>query len=405
MFRPEPVVSACMAADLADYLAARGATVTVLCPQPSRPLGADFARYLKPGVALVTREGTVEVVRLPSFAAPRLQLFARFRESYSFGREVCRHLMALGEKPDVLYVNAWPLFGQALIARRARRECIPYVLQVMDIYPESLLNKLPGFLGRLLAPGLTALDSWVANGASYVSVISENMRRTYLGSRGTPAPKVVTVNLWQDERLFAELPSKQAACARYGVPADRFTFLYLGNIGPVAGVDFLIRAFHAAGLEAAQLVIVGDGSAKNACLDLVRLLSAGNVRFISDQEVANVPLLQSMADVCLLPMARGTGMSSIPSKLSAYMLSGKPVLATVETGSDTANVILQADCGWIGDSEDLHWLAAKMGEVSALAASALCSLGQNGRQFGLANFSKTNGVSRLGELILSARRQ
>lgn len=403
VYVPEPVVSARMAVDLATYLAKQGAQVTVVCPQPSRPSSGDYGIYIKSGAQIVTQEGAVKVVRLPSFSAPQSKIFARFRESYSFGNYVSRYLDALVEKPDVLYVNAWPLFGQALIARCAKKCGIPFVLQIMDIYPESLLHRVPAFLGQFLGPLLTNIDRWIARQATLVSVISDNMRSTYVDNRKIPANKVVTINLWQDEGMFDVFPLKEVACAKYGIPDNKFTFLYLGNIGPVAGVDFLIRAFNNAGLESAQLLIVGDGSAKDSCMQQVALLSAGNILFISDPDVSNVPLLQCMADICLLPMKRGTGMSSIPSKLPAYMFSAKPILATMEESSDTAKVIRDSSCGWIGDSEDLIWLSDKMREVATLKPSERDEFGQNGRQYGLVNFSKSLGVRHLAELVISAK--
>jgi glycosyltransferase involved in cell wall biosynthesis len=304
---------------------------------------------------------------------------------------------------DVVYANTWPLFSQALIARHCARRGIPLVIHVKDIYPESLLGKVPSWSRRSLTVALTALDRWIVRRADRVVVISENMRRTYVEDRGLVAEKVVTIMDWVDERRFATLPSRAQACVRYGVPEDRFTFLYLGNIGPVAGVESLIEAFHAAGLKQAQLVIAGDGSSKGACVDLAKRMGVSGVRFVSDPDAGNVPLLQSLGHVCLLPLRKGAGLSSIPSKLIAYMFSAKPVLATLDAGSDTARCLQEAQCGWVGEPEHVEWLAAKMAEVAALPSAVLEAMGQRGRSYGLANYSKAAGVRKLAEVVMSAK--
>jgi glycosyltransferase involved in cell wall biosynthesis len=279
------------------------------------------------------------------------------------------------------------------------------VLHIQDVYPESLLGKLPDFLRCVVAPPLIALDRSIARQASRVVAISENMRRTYVQSRGIPPERVVTVLNWVDEARFASLPLRRDACARYNVPEDRFTFLYLGNIGPVAGVELLIEAFQIAQLPKAQLVIVGDGSSKKDCVDLVRRLQVKGVQFISDPEAANVPLLQSLGHVCLLPVRKGAGMSSIPSKLMAYLLSGKPVLSTVDAASDTAKCIQEAQCGWVGEPENTKWLATKMAEIVAIPTIDLVEMGQRGRCYGLANYSKSVGVKRLAEVVIREGRR
>ncbi|MEI7989698.1 MAG: glycosyltransferase family 4 protein [Chloroflexota bacterium] len=402
VFPPEPLVSARLSLDLTIFLADNGAQATVLCPSPSRPVGAKFSGYLEPECVGVVHEAGVDVVRLHSFTAPESGIIGRMRESFSFGRHVCRYLDQHLADVDVVYANTWPLFSQALIACHCARRGIPLVLHIQDIYPESLLSKLPGLFGRVVALPLMALDRWTVRQSARVVVISENMRQTYVQGRGLAPEKVITIRNWVDESRFACLPAREAACEKYNVPENLFTFLYLGNIGPVAGVEGLIEAFHVARLNAAQLVIAGDGSAKAACVELAKRLSVSNIKFISDPDVENVPLIQSLGHIYLLPMRKGAGLSSIPSKLMAYLFSQRPVLATVDAEGDTARCIREANCGWVGEPENVHWLADKMAEVSSIPESALSALGQQGRAYGLRHFSKTEGVTRLGATILEA---
>ena len=325
-------------------------------------------------------------------------------ESFCFGWEVTKYLAAKKEKPDVLYVNSWPLIAQALIAHFAKISAIPMVLQIMDIYPESLTSKLPAIFRSVIQMPLKRLDAWVAEMAAAVVVISDNMRRTYTESRRIPCERVVTIPTWQDETAFENIPSRFDSCRRYGIQDHLFTFLFLGNIGSVAGVDFLIHAFAEAAISNTQLLIIGDGAAKSDCVALVNRLNLSRVHFISDHEASNVPLLQSMAHVCMLPMKSGAGMSSIPSKLSSYLFSAKPVVATVDRDSDTARFIHQSECGWVGEAEDLRWLVNTMREVARLSADQLDLMGQRGKKFGLIHFSRSSGVVRLADVIMQARR-
>lgn len=404
IYPPEPVVSAHIGADLANYLLGRGARVTVLCPFPTRPHGVRYAGFEPAKLPRVDHENGVQVVRLPSFTAPKSRLWPRMWESLSFGWHACRYLERYLPNVDVVYANAWPLFSQALLARYCGRRRIPMVLHIQDVYPEALLEKLPRPARRAAASPLTALDRSTAQHASRVVVISPNMRRTYLQGRGVPADKVVMIFDWQDESRFADLPGRAEVCARYEVPADPFTFLYLGNIGPVAGVEGLIRAFARASLHNSQLLIIGDGSNKKRCKALAGELGVRAVRFLSCPTPADAPVLQQMAHICLLPVRRGAGMSSIPSKLTAYLLSAKPVLATVDCDSDTAQCIREAQCGWIGEPENGAWLSQKMADVAVLKPAALDGIGARGRSYALKHFSKANGVRRLADVIFAAQR-
>lgn len=402
VYPPEPVVSAQIGRDLAVHLVSRGLDVTVLCPHPSRPIGAKYERRHCAGKATKEVQDGIRVVRVPSFTSAQCTLIARMHESVSFGRHACGYLEKNLSDVDVVYANAWPAFCQALIARHCTRHRIPFVLHIQDIYPESLMGKIPGILKLPFCWPLWKLDCWTVRQAAKVVVISENMRRTYVESRALGPERVEAVMNWADESRFNNLPPRAEACAKYGVPTNRFTFLYLGNIGPVAGLEGVIDAFHSAQLSQAQLVLAGDGSAKAACVERAKILNADNIHFISDPDAANVPLIQSLGDVFLLPMRRGTGGSSVPSKLIAYLFSGRPVLATVDRESDTARCISDADCGWVGAPEDGLWLTAKMTELVSWHPAALSTLGNRGREYGFEHFSKAHGVTRLAEIVCAA---
>jgi glycosyltransferase involved in cell wall biosynthesis len=402
VYPPEPVVSAQMGRDLAIHLAQSGATVTVLCPYPSRPFGALYPNHTPRSVPQLSLEDGINVVRLPSFRAPQSRLLARMWESFSFGHHVCRYLKQHLPNLEVVYANSKPLVSQALIARYCSRWRVPLVWHIKDLYPESLLGKLPRPAYTLVAPPLISLDRWIAQQAFQTVVLSEGLRRVYMDSRSLAREKVTTIVDWVDERRFKPMPERGAACVRYGVSESKFTFLYLGNIGPVAGVELLIMAFNAAALPHAQLIIAGDGSAKAGCVQLVERLGVAGVKFISDPDAANVSLLQSLGDICLLPLRKGAGLSSIPSKVMAYLLSGKPVLATVDAESDTARCLREADCGWVGEPENVVWLTDKMKEVAAMPPSELAARGQRGLCYGERHFSKSSGVQRLADIVFAA---
>jgi hypothetical protein len=114
--------------------------------------------------------------------------------------------------------------------------------------------------------------------------------------------------------------------------------------------------------------------------------------------------MQSMADVCLLPLKRGVSLNAVPSKLPAYFFSAKPVMATLDAESFSARCIQEAQCGWVGESENLEWLAAQMREVAMMPSTKLAAMGQCGRAYGLKHFSKAEGVRNLADVIFQAQR-
>lgn len=384
VYDPEPVVSAQIGKSLAEELTKEGHTVTVTAPYPTRPLGFDFE--VKEGREVqVAPSGKVELHRLPSFTYPKSNIAGRLMESISFGFHSYKYIIKNADTIDKVYMNTWPLFGQYGVAKACRKKKIPYIVHIQDIYPESMTNKLPKAIAGAVYSMLFRLEKYTIRNAAKVVVISDKMK-TYISETRKVTEKNINVVLnWQDHSGFDSYKNSWSS--------SRLTFMYLGNIGPVAGLSLVLKAFIDAGIDA-RLIIAGNGSKREECLEIARQNPGSDIEFM-EVPGGEVPKTQSMAHVLLLPIIKGAASSSIPSKLPAYMFSARPVLALVDEGSDTANAILNANCGWVGNAEDKDWLTKAMVDISKMEINTLKALGINGYNYCLDNFSKEVNLKKL----------
>lgn len=397
VFPPEPVVSAQISKDLANELIRLGFGVTVLAPVPSRPLGYNFPEEVKFPAYCEQNLPNVQIIHVKSAVSPASSFWGRAKESYSFGMAVVSYLKTHHAKYSKVYINSWPLISQYLIARECVRNNLRYIMHIQDIYPESLTNKLPSIFRYPVNNLLMPLEKFHLKHAQKVIAISEGMKSYFIKSRKLSSENISVVYNWQDDEEFkadfGDAPS-----------SNKFTFMYLGNIGPVAGVDTLIRSFCKANVRDCRLIIAGNGVDKAACIELAAKSPDADILFI-DVLYGNVAKAQNQADVLLLPVIKGGALSSIPSKLPGYMLSKKPILATLDRESDTAKAILAAGCGWVGDAEDEAWLTEQIETVSLIKKEELPSLGMNGYDYCMANFSKRVNLAKLlKELLIHGSR-
>jgi glycosyltransferase involved in cell wall biosynthesis len=382
VYPPEPVVSAKLSADLYQALKADGKLVIVLHPAPTRPNGFKFDELM----AIIEDE-----VTLTSYTCPQSSLFGRFRESLSFGLNCAKYISEHHQEIAYIYANAWPLGSQFRIVKMAKKYGIPVAMHVQDVYPESLTNKLPSIAGSVLKALLLPIDKYILRNSNRVIAISEKMKAHLVKTRGIDASMVSVVINWQDETEFLEYQKGTEQD-----PHDKFTFMYMGNIGPVAGVDLLIDAFEQANLEGARLVIAGSGSMKESLKE-----KASPYTSIEFWDVPNgkVPEIQSKADVMLLPIKKGAASSSIPSKLPAYMFSAKPIIGSMDEDSDTANAISEAQCGAIVEPENARMLADVMARMAVTNRRELEAMGKKGQEYALAHFSKGANLNNLTKVI------
>lgn len=382
VYPPEPVVSARLAYDLYKSLKETGLDVSVLHPRPTRPHGFDFGGKIE--------HGKDEVIT-DSYVCPQSSTIGRMQESCSFGRSCAKYIRENHSDISCIYANAWPMFSQRAIVKAARKYNIPCVIHVQDVYPDSLSNKLPGILKAFVQTLFLPLDKYILGNCNKVIAISEKMRDYLAQSRKINPNKISIVINWQDEKEFLDYREHNTAKS-----LDKFTFMYMGNIGPVAGVDLLIDAFNLANIEHARLVIAGSGSMKEKLIE--KSASNNNIEFW-DVPNGKVPEIQAKADCMLLPIKKGAASSSIPSKLPAYMFSAKPIIGCVDADSDTADAINNANCGWVIDPENPELLSDTMKKVSSLSATILNDKSEKSLGYGLAHFSKKENLRKLVSII------
>ena len=385
VFPPEPIVSAKLSMDLFMALKVKGLEVKVLHPTPSRPYGFR-PKFLSIGL-IGSDEKTTD-----SYVCPQSSLIGRIRESWSFGNACERYIKEHQSEIKCIYANAWPMFSQKAIVKIAKKCGIHCVIHVQDVYPESLANKMPGRLGKLIQYLILPMDKYILRNCTKVVAISEKMKNYLAETRNICLDNISVVVNWQDEKDFIDY-QQQNVTENTDQP---FTFMYMGNIGPVAGVDLLIDAFEYAQLDGARLVIAGSGSMKKSMM-----AKASGCKEIEFWEVPNgkVPEIQAQADVMMLPIKKGAASSSIPSKLPAYMFSAKPIIGCMDEDSDTAIAIKEAGCGWVIEPENAEKLAESMKKVAALDKYCLKEKSEKAQAYGLVHFSKKENLGKLVKVI------
>ncbi len=96
-----------------------------------------------------------------------------------------------------------------------------------------------------------------------------------------------------------------------------------------------------------------------------------------------------------LPVKKGFAMSSIPSKLPAYMFSAKPVLASVDAESDTARCIKDSNAGWVCEPENIEQISNLMQKIVGLNKEEFNTMGTSGREYAVKEFSRTENLKIL----------
>ncbi len=377
VFPPEQVTSAFLNYDLAKALA-KEYQVTVLRPKPTRPIGVTFQEEWS--------DPDFDTVLIDSYTHPESELVGRFKEARDFSKRTAKYLKAHKDEIDFVYNDGWQLFGLNIIAKACVKYNIPYIVPIQDIYPECLLTKAhyPGIVKKIIEAVLKPIDKYYQKHAYRVRTISDEMADYLSSTRKIDRSKYLVVNNWQNDDDFKELPETETN--------DKLVFEYVGSINVHANVDLMIKAFAEANIPNSELRIYGGGNQKEACQQLVKDLGLANVSFgfVSRNEI---PTVQAAASVLILALPTGNGNLCLPSKLTSYLLSGKPVLASVDQDSSTKRILEGEGCGKTVAPDDKEAFIKGFKYFAEMANYERENMGKKSRDYAMAHLTREVNLS------------
>lgn len=401
-FDPEP--GALRGLPLARWLAARGFDVRVLTGFPQYPLGRLYDGYRTRLWAREVMDG-IPVLRVPIYPSHDTSPLRRIWTYLSFMLTASLIGVPLIGDADVVFLyEPPPTNGVASTLLKLIRGA-PVVHHIADMWPETVLasGMLPKPLHAIADQVLGAYCRFLYGQAAIMSVLSPGFKRM-LEKRGVPPRKIMVSYNWADEESFRPLARNEELAAELGL-AGRFNIVYAGNIGPLQGLDTVVRA---AALvrdtdPRVQIVIIGTGPAEAEVRALAADIAATNVLFLRRREYWEMPLINALADVLLVHLRDyGFLASTIPSKVQVSLSSGRPVLLAVR--GDAADLLMAAGAGLTCPPDDVEALADRMLGMAALPVEELDAMGRSGRAFYLRNLSLDVAGAQMDEALRRAYR-
>ena len=335
-YSPEPTGIGPYTAELAEHLVALGTNVRVITTfahYPHWEVGAADRRKMRRREVLRGVSVTRLWSRMPKPMTGVQRLI--FEMSYS--------VLALGHGPGdaEVVVGIIPGLGSGLAAmlhgRLRRREV---VIVVQDLAGQGLKQS-----GMTRARRIGKLASWAegfaVRRAHRVIAISGAFVEP-LAAMGVRYDRIRVLPNWgRVSKLADPLPPL----------SDPPVLLHAGSMGLKQGLEQIVEAArlaHAEGLDY-RFLVVGDGSERDRLEDLGAGLP--NLEFRDPAPDDDFPALLASANVLLMCQAPSNIDMSFPSKLTAYLASGRPVVAAVPCGGSVDKFLRRTKVGLSVEAE------------------------------------------------------
>ncbi|NDE79753.1 MAG: glycosyltransferase WbuB [Actinobacteria bacterium] len=215
----------------------------------------------------------------------------------------------------------------------------PLVFNIQDVFPDAAIetgaitNRFVIVVARLLEKSTYALSK-------RITVLSDDLADNVRAKIGRRRDRVVVIPNFVDTENIRPLSRMTSYREELGL-GERPVVMYAGNIGYSQSLELLVEAARA--LPHVDFVINGNGSARTTLE--VEARGVSNLVFGDFQPAERLAEVLATGDVHVVPLRRGLGRVSVPSKTYSIMAAGRPIVAAVDAGTEVTRLVDGAECG------------------------------------------------------------
>lgn len=296
--------------------------------------------------------------------------------------------------PDVVIGSSVHPFAAIAGALLARRFCVPFIFEVRDLWPQTLID-----MGRIksssfMAWTLRKLEIWLYSRAARIVVLLPNAWE-YIVPLGIPRQKVIWIPNGVDLGMFPR-PADP-------LPSKLFTLMYFGSHGQANELGSILDAMKLVQLstngENIILRIVGDGPLKPCLMIQAGNLGLKNIRFEPPVAKSKIPELAIEADAFILTVMDLPGLYRYGismNKLFDYLAASRPVIIA---SNAVNNPVLDAQAGLSVEPGQPELLAQTILQLATTSLDERKRMGNAGRKYIEQKHSFTQLSARLATVL------
>ena len=425
-FYPESAASSYLSENRNKAFADAGFKTFVFAPTPCRGVDSSIRKKYKRIKREAFYEGYMVIHRFSMFAEGKNPILRALRYFLCTIKYFNRAVFAKDARScNVMFIASTPPIQGAMAAmvKKCRRDHIPFVYNLQDIFPDSLvgtgLAKKDGLLWKIGR----RIENFTYRNADKIIVISQDFKRNIM-AKGVPEEKIEVIYNWVDQNAVVDVPrEKNKLFDMYGLDRSKFYITYNGNIGLTQNMEMLVevaRELVQEGYHDIHFVLTGNGAYRETLVAKLRgenqevrhnapdgteSITFGNITLLPFQPYDDIAYVFSLGDASLVISKPGVGENSVPSKTWSIMSASRPVLANFDENElkeivdgTSASSTTGKPCGIFTKAGDKE--AFKEAILTLYNHRELCQeYGRNGRQFVMDNLTREAGTRKYVEVI------
>lgn len=395
-FYPESVASSYLGDNLRESLCNDNITIELYTSIPSRNISQE--------VYLIYKKKKKEFLLNDKLIVHRFKLI---KESKNPIKRAIRYFIccniqlykAIKSKDiNVIFLASTPPIQGAMGAVIKKIKHIPFVYNLQDIFPDSLVGTGMTHKGSLLWKIGRKIENFTYRNADKIIVISEDFKKNIM-AKGVPEKKIEVIYNWVDEQAVKDIPrEKNDLFDKYNLDRNKFYLTYSGNIGLTQNMDMLLEVAKALDIQPnIHFVLIGDGAYRKRVEEIIEHDNIKNVSLLPFQPYKEISKVFSLGDAGLVISKPGVGANSVPSKTWSILSASRPVLANFDE-NELKDIIENNQCGIFTKAGDKVFFKNAIIELYEHKDKCI-QYGKNGRNFILNNLTKQIGTQKYVDII------
>lgn len=391
VYYPEEISTGYYLTSIAEGIAA-SRTVKVITGQPKHMSRGQRApkKEVRNGVKIFRAWGTTLDKNVMAF---------RLINMLTIGLSVFFHSLLHFRKGDRVLVCTAPPSLPVTTTLATLIKGANLTLLVQDSYPEILIAVGAVKRESAFVSFVNLVNRWVYKYAANIIVMGRDMNELFARKTAGLDVPIITIPNWADLESIHPTPRESNPLLDELGIADKFVFMYAGNIGHPTDVESIIAAaeklrdrteFH--------FVFIGAGVKKKWLDETVEKKKLDNVTILDYRPRAEQNVFLNACDVGLVALIKGMWGTAMPSRTYNIMAAGKPVLALTEEESELARVIEEDGIGIFVEPGDADALAAAILDLYG-SREELDKMGKRARDAAIAKYSLATAVEAYRQAV------
>ncbi|PZC47839.1 MAG: Glycosyltransferase involved in cell wall bisynthesis [Chloroflexi bacterium] len=400
-FSPEMGAPSARVHELSKHWVEAGHQVTVLTGFPNHPTGVVHPGYRAKMRRLISREQVdgIDVVRTWLLPKPNRRPLERILNYASFwlSSSVTGTFLS---KPDVIIGTSPQLLAGLTGWWLSQAKGAPFVLEIRDLWPESLAASGVGSEGSMTTKLVGRLARFLYDHSHHVVVVTPAFKDRLLADWDVSSEKCSIVNNGVETELFSPDGDARQQKEALGV-GDKFVVSYVGTLGMAHGLAMILQAAEQMRDSHPDVLfmLIGEGAEREHLENETKRRGLSNVTFVSQKPRSEIPRYIQASDVCLVLLRKAdTFRTVIPTKMLEFMSCGRPVILGVD--GQAREIIEEAQAGLFIEPENTDALVQGIDQLYR-DQGLRESLGRGGRKYIVERLSRRSTAQRYIEVLES----